>query len=763
MKILFHKECKMIRETVVLVKPSRKSIAFLIGLLMAVFSPTILLAQYIPSKSRDLKPNEIPIDAPGFYGKSGATYLLTQDIRSDRSGIFLGNDVTLDLNGYTLTFADGKYGGLSNPGFEEGTTGWDLSKAPGAEVVNTKDVHVFVGDKLLSLEKGDEVVSEYLHLPLSNRSYYAMCGITGHHFSDMKGDLANEMKISIYVEDEQGREVQVTTEYADSTKISSPVVQKSPRLGGGFIFAHLNKLPAGKYRIRVKAETDCLIDEVDILPAMDVGVGIVGETHAMGHYDHLYNSQHTAFFDYTEDSRSGKPLAGIPQAFGKGTVTIKNGTIKSAAKGVVSWGVQSTANDVKVVLDNVKIINQGYNAIAVDVPQASITHCTFEVDNPFLINRHGSEFYAVDLTGTAASEVAYSEFYGGQGCLSFKGKRSSIHHNYFANRQMVTNHYSIMAMGDSSLIFENKIEPQVGSGIEIFRHKGIEIFNNVIKVAASPPTCEYGNEEYSVAAIRIADYNAAPGSEGAAVGNRVYNNEIHVQGKAFPENPLYTPMVWAVFYSASGGDNEVFGNQIFVEHLDPGSKSDVAAFYVCGGVKGFGGQFYDNRITTNVPAAWIASRYGGASNTRFSNNKIINSAADKGEIAPIRIGWESCKSCYATEVVFSSNEMVGMSREWDVTDQQHSFKVYYTLTVELTDPYGRPLSGEPVTVLNADQQQVAEGKSNQEGKWSVALMDYFVQNGAMSEGNSYKIISGSASAKISAGANQNIILQLEGK
>src|SRR5690606_4613099 len=188
--------------------------------------------------------------------------------------------------------------------------------------------------------------------------------------------------------------------------------------------------------------------------------------------------------------------------------------------------------EVRIIVDNVKIVNQGFNATAVDVPQASISHCSFHVVNPFIINRRGAEFYAVDLTATQVpSEVAYSEFYGGQGCLSFKGKHSSIHHNLFVNRQMVTNHYSIMAMGDSSFIFNNIIEPEVGSGIEIFRHSDIEVFYNLIKVEASQPTCEYENEEYSVAAIRIADNNASPGSAGAAGGNKVDNNEIYVLGR----------------------------------------------------------------------------------------------------------------------------------------------------------------------------------------------------------------------------------------
>jgi len=59
---------------------------------------------------------------------------------------------------------------------------------------------------------------------------------------------------------------------------------------------------------------------------------------------------------------------------------------------------------------------------------------------------------------------------------------------------------------------EYLIEPEIGSGIEVYVHRGMEIFNNEIRITAAPPTCEYGHEEYSTAAVRIADYNAKPGS-----------------------------------------------------------------------------------------------------------------------------------------------------------------------------------------------------------------------------------------------------------
>lgn len=135
----------------------------------------------------------------------------------------------------------------------------------------------------------------------------------------------------------------------------------------------------------------------------------VENTRSMGHNDHLYERAHSAFFDYTENVSQSKPIEGIPIVKGEGTMTIKNGTV-----GVLSWGIQSTAQNVGIILDNVKIVTSGINSTAVDVPHATITKSTFDVNNPFIINRHGSEFYGVDLRGNRASEVSYSEFYGGQ-------------------------------------------------------------------------------------------------------------------------------------------------------------------------------------------------------------------------------------------------------------------------------------------------------------------------------------------------------------
>ena len=233
--------------------------------LFCFFLPIASMAQYTQVQHRSPGNGEIPVTSPGYCDKPGSVYILVNDISAPKSALFLGKDVTLDLNGYTITYADAGYNHISNCSFEEGSRGWDLTKAPSAKIEDQK-VHVFIGDHILRLSKGEEIVSEFIDLPLSDRSYFAFCGV-----------ISQDMKVSIIVEDSSRKSITCVNEYSDSILVSCPVTVRSPRLGGGFVYAHLNRLPAGKYRVRIKAETDCLIDYVDIRPSMDVGIGIVEE------------------------------------------------------------------------------------------------------------------------------------------------------------------------------------------------------------------------------------------------------------------------------------------------------------------------------------------------------------------------------------------------------------------------------------------------------------------------------------------------------
>jgi hypothetical protein len=297
-----------------------------------------------------------------------------------------------------------------------------------------------------------------------------------------------------------------------------------------------------------------------------------------------------------------------------------------------------------------------------------------------------------------------------------------------------------MAMGDSSQIFENKIIPELGSGIEIYVHRGMEIFNNEIHISAAPPTCEYGHEDFSTTAIRIADYGARPGSSGGCYGNKIYNNRFYITGRDYPEYTDYIPMAWAVFYSASAGENFIFGNRIAVDDRDLGSKNETAAFYIGGSA--VGGHFFDNHITTNAPAAWVASRYGAASDTKICSNTIVKSASADENFKPFRMGWDGYHRCVAKNIQFRSNRIEGTGFGIDATGQDHSYSVYWTLEVHVTDRHGKALDSREVRIIDRKGEEVLRQKTGPGKSLVKDLPEYSFVSGEKIYSAPYTVIVG---------------------
>ena len=93
--------------------------ARLVLLMVAVILPCrAAAAEYKEAAHKPLPPGAIAVTKPGPCDQPGKTYVLMQDIRVDAGGLVLASGVTLDLNGYTLTYAGAKYEHVPNYGFE---------------------------------------------------------------------------------------------------------------------------------------------------------------------------------------------------------------------------------------------------------------------------------------------------------------------------------------------------------------------------------------------------------------------------------------------------------------------------------------------------------------------------------------------------------------------------------------------------------------------------------------------------------------------
>ena len=162
-----------------------------------------------------------------------------------------------------------------------------------------------------------------------------------------------------------------------------------------------------------------------------------------------------------------------------------------------------------------------------------------------------------------------------------------------------------------------------------------------------------------------------------------------------------------------------------IEHTDPGSKALASGFFITGGTEGFGGNFYNNRITTNVPAAWVAGKYGGTVNTKIYNNTIIKAPNAPAYFKVIRMGFDGCGDCLAKNVAFRSNTIVNDTFAIDKSKQQHSYSVYWKLTVNISDRKGKPVPGAEI-MISGGNGQITRKKSDEEGRLEIDLCAYTV-------------------------------------
>ncbi|OGF45562.1 MAG: hypothetical protein A2452_10365 [Candidatus Firestonebacteria bacterium RIFOXYC2_FULL_39_67] len=682
----------------------------LFGVLAAVF---FLFSQVSYAKYKDTKPSKdlpagaVAVTCAGSYGKAGTTYVLMNDIASPTTTVFLGKDVTLDLNGHTISFADGKYIHVPNYSFEEGMKDWDTSKAPNAKAISSK-MWPMCGQKVCEIKAGEEIVSKYIVLPVAERSYYAMCAAAD-----------NEMKYSIYVEDEKGKSLNCEFKGGRKEHIGCPIENIGPKKGGGIVFAHLCYLPAGKYRIRIKAVTDCVIDEVDIRPCFDAGIAVVSGISPWATYSDMLSYYACDFFDYCKKNTM-ITVETVPVVKGSGEITIKNGVVKSAFDGIRWWAIHSNAKEVTIKLENVKVVTGGINTNALFASKASVKNCRFEVDTPYIINRHNTSEMSACVENLI--EASDNEFIGGQGNLSFNGDGSIVRDNLFVNRQTVTNHYSVNPGGKNHKIYNNTFDAQIGSGIYLGASQNIEVYNNSFKVSTAPPNTEYINTYYSTNAIRLSDYEAAAGAKNGCINNKIYKNKFHIYAKNYPDYPRYRAQAYAFFISVGGGTNYIYDNEIVVENKDPEAPDAAFAFFIGGSTNG--GEIYNNKVTSNTTVAWISNRYGDAKNTKFYNNTFIKSKNTLPKYKVFLMGnyWGPP----ANDIEFYSNKYEG----WADSDiYKHdgtgsNWSVGWTLTVKISDKDGKPVENAEVVITDKDGADAVKDKTDAAGVLKARLPEY---------------------------------------
>jgi hypothetical protein len=400
----------------------------------------------------------------------------------------------------------------------------------------------------------------------------------------------------------------------------------------------------------------------------------------------------------------------------------------------------------------VKIVNAGINTNAARLSKGTLRNCRFEVDTPFIIDRHNTTEMSVQVE--KATEIANCEFIGGQG--NFSGECPNIHDNLFVNGQTVTNHYSISPRTGTK-IYRNRFEPKIGSGIYIGGGHDVEVYENVFKIESAPPNCEYRYQAYSTNALRLSDYDTPPTGppERRCAGNKVYNNKIFITGKSYPQYDRYEPRTYAFFISVGGGTNYVYNNEIVVEKKDNGNVR-AYAFFVGGSSNG--GEIYNNKVTSNCPVAWIGNDYGNAANTAFYGNTFIKAPGTPADVKPFILG-DGGNS--VRDVGFFSNVFSGWTDPFEYHSNSIAYSWGWTLNVKVVDRAGKPKGGAEVVIAGKDGVEAFKGTTDDRGAVRARLAQFKYAGGKKTDCPAYTVKSGASEAKAEMTKDAAVTLRVE--
>ncbi len=128
----------------------------------------------------DITPTWLAQQGPGPYilTSSNTTYVLDTDVTTEYSFCFWWPNITLDLNGHTVTYGNSTPVSVTNGGFEQGSVrnvpGWSLTNAPHAAIAANS--YYLWGNQVLqftNITAKETIVSSAISGIVANHEYTA--------------------------------------------------------------------------------------------------------------------------------------------------------------------------------------------------------------------------------------------------------------------------------------------------------------------------------------------------------------------------------------------------------------------------------------------------------------------------------------------------------------------------------------------------------------------------------------------------------------
>ena len=424
------------------------------------------------------------VTACGRLTGSNKYFLLVSNITTNKSCLWYEADNSvLDLNNYTVTYADVGFDGLYNNDFEIGDpevtqpVGWDFSAAPHAK--RMMDHYVYLSNDYLvnfsDVTSPETIVSDWVPITVLNRTY-AGYGV----MSDC---------------DSYTIEVEFQDHSINCSTSTSTHCEFKPKV-------------AGNYRLRITTSNDarCYVDLADIRPAYDAGIIL-----PCGYVDHW------RFPDYSFAPH-------VPN-----NVQVKNGRIIEAGHGslfgktVFNRGVSGGTNVHDLYTVSRGLDSSNYYSLWESNQQVHnntfVNTNTYTTDRSALMGPAG--FYG---SGDTNNDFFNNTIIGGQGGVFYTGQNHcKIYNNEFYTKPAVTNHYGVTLYHVENATIHHNFFNQTGPGVFLSsKTRNTTMYDNLFYLTAMSCDSEYPTQ-YTTSMLRISDYDIIGSS---TKNNHIYNNVI---------------------------------------------------------------------------------------------------------------------------------------------------------------------------------------------------------------------------------------------
>jgi hypothetical protein len=682
-----------------------------------------------------LEPREVPADvsidatwlaarsAPYLLDQADTTYQLATDVTT-RATAFVATaaNVTLDLNGHTITYADAPAPVVANGGFEQAAAdgsipGWDLSAAPTARLAPARTG--MWGASMLHLgpfTTAQRIVSDPIAVPVAGREYAAVVTPKSSNY-DVRVtvtvlDAANGAALAVVMGSEPTS--------ANSQRGFSAWARFIPPAATAAVRLQIDVVPPAG------ASRTVDLDDAGVFASRDYGVVATRSSapvYVSAAVASLPDYRRAANFTLTDTSAGhsggvaagrGRPFEGDPLYFGALpglTVdhihTFANGMDANNLEASNASNIRVRASTFDADIDHLSNRQRGFGSIHINGASGEL-----ELRDNTILNSPMAGIYLVNHTGGNASTI-------------------TIAGNVIRPRAIVADGYGLLLNGLSGFeVSDNVIAPVTGRGIlfdgfnqYVTRHGSIH--DNTVS-AYERPNLEYDAAGLEATALRLRNY----------AGSAAAQRDLTFRGNTFTARTddagvraaIGLSVSWANDLGQMAGANDLFEGNTFtavVDSTDAARKAYAVSF--AGVAAGTGVLFRNNVLESNDRTLNIGDREEGYG-APVQDVLMVGNRHRRSADGPAR-------PQFRTTVVGDGNNpvsgvrLIGSHYENGaaadlafVGPQPKAVSIGWLVTVAVKNGAGAPYSGALVRIYDLQNVPVFGGYTDASGRVTAPLV-----------------------------------------